>query len=236
MAIEMKKTKVKMNKPIYLCMSILHISKRLIYEFSYDYVKPKYQDKAKPSYMDTDSFVIQIITEDFYKDISNDVEKWFDISNYDEDDKRSLPICKTRNAIGLFKDELGAKIMKEFIWLRAKTYAYIMDDNSEHKKAKGTKKCVIKRRLKFENYTDYLFNDKIILETQQRFKSDYHNVCTEQIITIALSSNDDKRLQTFDKITAYPYGRNAFEVCESEVLSRYKWLLLMILQNENKKT
>ena len=97
-----------------------------------------------------------------------------------------------------------------------------MDNNSEHKKAKGTKKCVIKRRLKFENYTDYLFNDKIILETQQRFKTDSHNVCTEQIITIALSSNDDKRLQTFDKITTYPYGRNTFEVCESEMLSTYK--------------
>ena len=77
MAIEMKKTKVKMNKPIYLGMSILDISKTLMYEFWYDYIKPKYQDRAKLCYMDTDSFSIHIKTEDFYKDIANDVEKWF---------------------------------------------------------------------------------------------------------------------------------------------------------------
>ena len=91
MAIEMKKTKVKMNKPIYLGMSILDISKTLMYEFWYDYIKPKYQDKAKLCYMDTDSFVIHIKTEDFYEDIANDVEKWFDTSNY-ENDKRPLPL------------------------------------------------------------------------------------------------------------------------------------------------
>ena len=95
-----------------------------------------------------------------------------------------------------------------------------MDDDSEHKRAKGTKKCVIKRRLMFENYTDCLFNDKIILKLKQRFKSGRHNVQTEQINKIALSSNDDKILQTFDKITIYPYGTNVFKVCESEMLSK----------------
>ena len=90
------------------------------------------------------------------------------------------------------------------------------------KKAKGTKKCVIKRQLMFENYTDSLFNDKIILKSQQRFKSDHHKVYTEEVNKIALSSNDDKRLQTFDRVTTYPYGTNAFKVCESEMLSKYK--------------
>ena len=103
MAIEMKnKTKVKMNKPIYLGMSILDIIETLMYEFWYDYIKPKYQDRAKLCYMDTDSFVIHIIAEDFYKDISNDVEKWFDTSNYDKDDKRSLPIGKNKKIISFF--------------------------------------------------------------------------------------------------------------------------------------
>ena len=106
--------------------------------------------------------------------------------------------------------------MIEFIGLRAKTYAYLMDDDSEHKKAKGTKKCVIKRRLMVKNYKDCLFNNKIILKSQQRFKSDHHNVCTEQINKIALSSNDDKRLQTCDKITTYPYRTNTFKVCKNE--------------------
>ena len=89
-----------------------------------------------------------------------------------------------------------------------------MDYDTEHKKAKakGTKKCIIKRELMFKNYEDCLFNDKIILKSQQRFKSDCHNVYTEKINNIALSSNADKRLQTFDKITTYPYGINAFKV------------------------
>ena len=159
-------------------MSILDISKTLMYEFWYDYIKPKYQDRAKLCYMDTDSFSIHIKTEDFYKDIANDVEnwfftliandveKWFFTSNYDDKDKILLPIGKNKKVIGLFKDELGGKIMKEFIEFRGKTYAYLMDDHSKHKKAKGTKKCVIKRRLMFENYTDCLFNDKIILKSQ----------------------------------------------------------------------
>ena len=95
-----------------------------------------------------------------------------------------------------------------------------MDDDNEHKKAKGTKKGVIKKELMFKNYTDCLLNNKTILKSQQRFKSDCHNVYSEQINKIALSSNDDKRLQIFDKITTYPYGTNAFEVCESEMISK----------------
>ena len=209
----MKKRKVKMNKSVYLGMSILDISKTLLYEFRYDYIKPKYEDRAKLCYTDTDSFIIHIITEDFYKDIANDVEKWIDTSNYNENDKRPLPIGKNKKVIGLFKDELGGKIMKEFCGLRAKTYAYLMDD-SENQKAKGTKKCVIKRRVRFENSKDCLFNNKTILKSQQRFKSDCHDVYTEQINKIALRCNDDKRLQTFDKATTYPHGTNAFKVCK----------------------
>ena len=105
LAIEMKKTKVKMNKPVYLGMSILDISKTLMYEFWYEYIKPKYKDKAKLMYMDTYSFVINIKTEDFYKDIANDVKIWYDTSNYDENDKRPLPVGKNKKVIGLFKDE-----------------------------------------------------------------------------------------------------------------------------------
>ena len=137
MAIEMKKTKVKMNKPIYLGMSILDISKTLMYEFWYDYIKPKYQDKAKLCYMDTDSFVIHIKTEDFYEDIANDVEEWFDTSNYDNN--RPLPIGKNKKVISVFKDELGGKIMKEFVAFRAKIYGWLMDDRVNIKKLKGQK-------------------------------------------------------------------------------------------------
>ena len=83
-----------MNKPEYLNMSILDISKTFMYKFWYDYIKPKYENRAKLCYMDTDSFIIHVITQDFFVDISGDVERWFDTSNYDENDKRPLPIGK----------------------------------------------------------------------------------------------------------------------------------------------
>ena len=157
--------------------------------------------------MDTDSFIIHIITEGFFEGISDhDVKRWFHTSNCDENDKRPILIGMNKKVIGLFKDKLGGKIMKEFVALRAETYAYLMDDDSEKKKAKETKNCVIKRSLMFENHKDCLFNDKIILQSQQGFKSDHHYVYTVKINKIALSSNDDKRLQTFDRVTTYPHG------------------------------
>ena len=110
--------------------------------------------------------------------------------------------------------------MKEFCALRAKTYTYLMDDDGETKKTKGIKKYVIKRRLMFENYKDSLFNNKTILKSQLRFKSDHRNVYTEEVNKIPLSSNDGKRLQTFDRVTTYLYGTIAFKVCESEMLSK----------------
>ena len=125
LAIEMKKTKVKMNKPVYLGMSIWDISKMLMYEFWYDYIKPKYQDKAKLCYMDTDSFIIHMKTEVFYKNIANDVEKWFDTSYYSEcnsveDDKRPLPVGNNKKVIGFFKDGLGGKLWKNLLDLEQK--------------------------------------------------------------------------------------------------------------------
>ena len=142
-----EKTRIKMTKPLHLGMSILDISKTLMYEFWYDYIKPKYKDKAKLCYTDTDSFVINIFTEDFFEDINNDIERWFDTSNYDKNDKRPLKTGINKKVIGMFKDELGGKIMKEFCALRAKTYTYLIDDDK--KKAKGIKKCVTKRRFMF---------------------------------------------------------------------------------------
>ena len=120
---EMKKVEVKMNKPIYFGQAILDISKILMYKFWYNYIKPKCGDEARLCYMDTDSFITYIKTEDFQKDIANDVEKWFDTYNYDKKNERLLPIGKNKKVIGLFKDELGGKILKVFVALRAKAYA-----------------------------------------------------------------------------------------------------------------
>ena len=213
---EMKKVEVKMNKLIYLGQAILDLSKTLMYEFWYDYIKLMYVDKAKLCYTDTDSLVIHIKTDNFYKGNSNDVEKWFDASNYKKKDNRPLPIGKNKEVIGMFKDELGGKIMTEFCTLRAKAYTFLIDgysdgdyekNNITNKKAKGTKKSVIKREL---------------IRSQQIFRSDYHRVYTEEVNKIALSSNDDKRIQTFDKVTTFPYRTNVFKVCENEMLLKNK--------------
>ena len=200
----MRRTKVKMNKPIYLGLSILEISKILMYEFWYDYMKPKYGDNVKLCYMDTNSFIMNIKTEDFYKDIANDFEKSFNTSNYEVD--RSFSTGKNTKVVGLMKDELGGRIITEFVALRPKNYSYLTDDCKKDKKAKGTMKCVIKRMIKFDDYKNCLLNGEVILRSQQRFISKGNDVYTENINKIALSSNDDKRLIASDKITSYPYG------------------------------
>ena len=196
--------KVKMNKPIYLGLSILDISKILMYAFWYDYMKPKYANRVKLCYMEMDSFIMNIKTNDLYKDIANDVDKIFDTSNYEVN--RPLPTGKNKIVIGLMKGELGGKIISEFVTLRSKTYSYLTDDGKEDKKAKGTKTCVIKRMIKFNDYKNCLLKDKVLLKSQQRFISKKHNVCTEDINKVTLSNNDDKRIVSSDKITSYPYG------------------------------
>ena len=113
--------------------------------------------------------------------------------------------------------------MKEFCVIRAKTYTYLMDDDTEKKKVKGTKKCIIKDRIMFENYKDSLLNNNAILRSQLRFKRDLHNVYTEEVNKTALNRNDYKRLQIHDRITTYPYGTNAFKVCESEMTAVKKY-------------
>ena len=200
----MKKTKVKMNKPIYLGLSILEIIKILMYEFWYDYMKPKYGNDVKLYYMDTDSFIMNIKMNYFHKDIANDVENRFDTSNYELN--RPLPMGKNKKVVGLMKDELGGKIITKFVTLRPKTYLYLTDDGKEDKKAKGAKKCVIKKMIKFNDYKKCLLNDEVILKSQQRFISKKYDAYTENINKIALSNNDDKRIVSSDKITSYPYG------------------------------
>ena len=144
-----------MNKPIYLGQAILDISKTLLYEFWYDYIKNK---------------------------------------------------SKNKKVIGKFKDELGGKVMSEFCALKAKTYAFKLDNDNEVKKAKGTKKCIVKNHITFNDYVNTLFNDNKLLKSQFTFKSDHHKIYTQKINKIALNHFDDKRIQCSDKITTYPYG------------------------------
>ena len=122
--------------------------------------------------------------------------------------------------------------MIEFVALRAKAYAYLSEDGSEHKRAKGTKNCIVKHELMSESYRESLFNNKIILKSQERFKNDHHRVHTEEAYKIALNSNDGKRLQTFDGITTYTYDTNAFKVCESKMMFKKKAIPIKLYYNK----
>ena len=175
-----------------------------MYKFWYDYMKPKYGNDVKLRYMDTDSFIMNIKTNDFYEDIAIDAENRFDTSNYEVN--RPLPMGKNKKIIGLMKDELGGKIITEFVTLRPKTYSYLTDEGKEDEKAKGTKKCIIKKMIKFNDYKKCLSNDGVIFKSKQRFISKKHDVYTENINKIALSNDDDKRIVSSDKMNSYPYG------------------------------
>ena len=142
-----------------------------------------------------------------------------------------IEIGKNKNVLGKFKDEIGGKIMTKFVALRSKTYSFFIDEYTNddyeknkivNKKAKGTKKYAVKREILFNNYLDSLFKNKVLYRSQQRFRSDHHKVYTKEVNKIALSSNDDKRIQTFDRVTTYAYGTNVFKVCENEMLLKKK--------------
>ena len=120
------------------------------------------------------------------------------------------------------KDELCGKVMTHFCALRAKTYSHLDYNGKEEKKAKETKKCVIKKKIKFDDYRTCLFNNDSVLRSQEVFKSELHDVYTSKLNKIALSSNDDKRLQTYDKITTYPFGSSVGKVCKTDLLNKVK--------------
>ena len=195
LVMQMRKREFCMNKPIYLGQAILDISKTVMYEFWYDYIKPKYANIAELCDMDTDTFLMKIKTNDFYKDVSNDVEKWFDKSHFDVNDNRPLTIGKNKNVIGKFKDELGGKVMSDFCVHEAKIYAFKLDNDNEVKKANGTKKCTVKNHITLNDYVNTLFNDIKLLKSQFTFKSDHHKIYTQKINKIALNYFDDKRIQ-----------------------------------------
>ena len=208
MGCEMEKIKVVMNKPVYLGQAILDLSKIVMYEFHYDYMVPKYGlEKLKLCYMDTDSLVYDIKTEDFYEDIANDVEARFDTSGYSKTDFRPLPIGLNEKVIGLMKDELGGKIMTEFVTLRPKLYSYIKLDGSKDKKCKGIKKCVVKKTLTFEDYKTCLFSNSTEYRSQLMFRLAKHEVHTIKVNKVALNRDDDKRISRKDGISTFARGQ-----------------------------
>ena len=190
MGCEMGKIKVVMNKPVYLGQAILDLSKIVMYEFHYDYMKQKYPEGLTLCYMDTDSLIYDIETEDFYKDIVEDVKDRFDTSGYNPN--RPLPVGLNK-VIGLMKDELGGEIMTEFVTLRSKMYAYKTGE-PEFKKCKGIKKCVVRKTISLEDYKACLFSEETCYRSQLMFRSSKHKVKTLEVNKLALSRDDDKRI------------------------------------------
>ena len=204
MGCEMAKIKVVMNKPVYLGQAILDLSKIVMYEFHYDYMIPKYGDRLKLCYMDVDSLVFHIRTEDFYADMADDIPARFDTSGYCLN--RPLPVGLNKKVIGLMKDELGGAIMTEFVALRPKLYSYKKLDGSEDKKCKGIKKCVVKKTLTFEDYKTCLFSDSTEYRSQLMFRSAKHEVHTIEVNKVAVNRDDDKRTPRKDGISTFVRG------------------------------
>ena len=191
-SVHMKKTSLVMNKPVYLGACILDLSKTIMYDFHYNYIKPKYGDKAKLLFTDTDSLAYEIETEDFYKDISGDVLSRFDTSDYPDNHPSGIPTGINKKVLGMFKDEAQGRSIKEFVGLRAKLYSYIMDEGEETKKCKGIKKRVVEKTITHEDYKTCLLTGKEQLRKQNIIRSYDHEVYTEEINKVALSAEDDK--------------------------------------------
>ena len=207
-AVKMRKTKVWMNKPVYVGMSILDLSKTLMFFFLYRYVKKKWEN-VEVLYTDTDSLVLKIETEDFFADISGDVAEWFDTNEYAKDHPavlEGLPIVKeNKKKIGLMKDECGGKILTEWVGLRPKLYS-LLTEGGEKQKAKGLAKSMINKSLRHENFLKCLRTGENQKRKQCLFRSRDHHIFTENMTKVALSADDDKRIVLGNGVDTWAIG------------------------------
>ena len=212
-SVHMSKTKLVFNKPVYVGMCILDVSKVLMYDFHYNYIKPKYNERALLLMTDTDSLCYEIETEDFYKDIAGDVKSKFDTSAYPKEHPSGIKTGVNKKVIGMMKDECSGEVMVGFVGLRAKLYATKMDTGVESKKCKGINKTVTKNDIAFEDYKNVLFNQTKEMRKMNVIRSYKHEIYTETVNKTALSGDDDKRIVGGDRIRTMAYGhRDALEV------------------------
>ena len=201
-----------LNRPAYVGMCILDLSKTLMYDFHYNYIKKKYGDKAKLLFTDTDSLTYEIETEDVYRDFWNDKDK-FDNSDYPE----SSPYFDKTNkkVIGKFKDEAAGLVIKEFIGLRSKMYSYVKINDENIKTAKGIKKIVIKNNITHENYKNVLFKNEQMQHTMKTIRSNSHQLESYELNKVSLSCFDDKRYLLEDGLKSYAYGHYLIKFLQS---------------------
>ena len=204
-AVHKIKETLTLNRPAYVGMCILDLSKTLMYDFHYNYIKDNYGNKAKLLFTDTDSLTYEIEAEDVYQDFWNDKDK-FDNSDY----PGNSPYFNKANkkVIGKFKDEAAGVPIIEFVGLRSKMYSYIKDNQKRGKTAKGIKKSVIKQDITHDNYKDVLMNNKQIQHKMKTIRSENHELGSYEINKVSLSCFDDKRYIHEDGITSYAYGHS----------------------------
>ena len=199
-AIHMKNTEVYFNKPVYVGQAILDLSKTLMFDFHYNYIKEKYGNKAELLFTDTDSLTYLIKTKDFYKDITPDILTKFDTSDYPPNHKSGIPTGVNKKVIGMFKDEVAGKQITHFVGLRPKLYSFKIEEDKEVKKCKGIKKNVIKKKLDFDDYVKCLFTGEKEMRKMKIIRSEKHDIYSKEVNKIALSNEDDKRQVLKDKI------------------------------------
>ena len=190
-AVESSLTEIKINKPIYIGLCVLDISKCLMYDFHYQYMKKKFAKNCKLLYTDTDSLIYEITCDDIYESMKQDIHL-FDTSDYSEDNIYGIPLVN-KKIVGLMKDECNGKIVTEFAGLRSKMYAIRVYGMDFIKKIRGIKMCVVKNTIDFEHYKDCLFNGTLELREQTTLTSKFHKIYTEKQTKLALSPYDDKR-------------------------------------------
>ena len=198
-----KKEKLLLDKPSYVGMCILDLSKTHMYDFHYNYIKKKYPD-SQLLFTDTDSLFYHIKSEkDIYEEFWVDREL-FDNSDYPESSKFFFK--ENKKVIGKFKDEAAGKPILEFVGLKSKMYSYTKVTGEEYKKAKGIRKNVIKKNIRHQDYLDVLNNNKIMHHQMNTIRSELHQINSYHLNKVSLSPYDDKRYLLDDGITSYAYG------------------------------
>ena len=196
----MKKTEVCFNKPVYVGQAILDLSKTLMFNFHYTYIKEKYCKKAELLFTDTDSLMYEIKTKDFYLDICTDVRDKFDTSDYPSIHPPGIITGANKKVIGMFKDEVAGRQISHFVGLRPKLYSFKIEEDREVRKCKGIKKNVIKKKLDFDDYVKCLFSGEKEMRKMKIIRSEKHDIYSKEVNKIALSNEDDKRKILKDSI------------------------------------
>ena len=206
-AVHMKKTEVYFNKKkkVYVGQAILDLSKTLMFNFHYNYIRKKYNDAAELMFTDTDSLLYLIHTDDFYRDITHDIETKFDTSDYPPNHPSGIKTGVNKKVVGMLKDEVAGRQITHFVGLRPKLYSFKVEDpttagvggitkkSDEVRKCKGVKKNVVKREISFEDYTQCLFSGEKQMKSMKIIKSKNHDLYSKELNKIALSNDDDKR-------------------------------------------